>query len=622
MNILIVAPRFNTTIEQYYEFPLGLAYISAVLKKAGFKVFTINLNHEIDDDKTVLYKCITEKSIDIFCTGGISFHYNHVKKLVNLAKQFRPKILTIVGGGVLTSEPKLVYTDMKIDFGVVGEGELVIVNLIHAIINKQDFSKVNGIVYQKDENTLVTESQSSIKPLDSLPYPDYDGFDIEYYLDRQLPSDTSYSYPLDNPRRFPVVSTRSCPFSCTFCFHPVGKVYREHSLDYFFEYLDFIISKYKINILNIVDELFSCNKKRMIEFAQRIKKYNILWSVQLRVSDVTEEVLTILKDAGVYLISYGIESADESILKSMKKKTKLKDIENALYLTRKHNIGIQGNLIFGDTAETLETFNNSIEWWKRNSQYHIYLGMIEPYPGTPIYQEAIVSNKIKDKLKFIQQGSQLINLTKMSDEDFEMMKSTVAKYNIKYNKKFAKVLESSVIGKKDSKNLYGFSVRCPHCNGIVSYRNMRKDNNGSFLLGCRNCHQRFFLNPSEVYPQDTKSNQPGLDKISRLIQTQEPVAIIPCMPENNFIAKLEILGVDYQKLNMQYFLDASKDKIHSKYLTGQILDYKAEGFFKEIEEGVHFIIPPTFKEEVSNIIEDYLLLNGVKSDNIARLYYH
>lgn len=497
-DILLIAPRYGI-FGQYYSFPIGLACISSSLKSAGFKVKCLNLNHYENEDD-IIHEIMETYNIKIVATGALSAHINEIQRLRNKFKRYS-NIQFILGGGLLSSEPKLIFDELEIDFGVLNEGEETIVELADYILNNRNrLENINGIVYRQDGKVIFSKPRDSIANLDNLPYPDYDGFEVEKYLDNQLPNDDYQISIFDKPRALPVITTRSCPFGCTFCYHPLGKKYRVSSLDYFFKWLDYLVSKYQVNILYLLDELFSVNKERMLEFAKRIKPYNLKWACAVRVTDVDDEILRVLKDAGLYSISYGIESANEIVLKSMKKKIKMADVENALVLTKKYNIGMQANFIFGDIAETEETYQETLDWWKNNQQYQIMLSQISAYPGTPIYLDVCAAGKIKDKIQFIKDGCPQINLTSMSDEQYILMRQNIIDAIYEY-KLYPEVVSSKIIGyDKYRGNLYEISLICPHCGKKSIYKNMHKVENFVTKTCCRECNQKFDVNIEKFYP--------------------------------------------------------------------------------------------------------------------------
>ena len=228
MKFLIIAPKLKGEKPgQHYDLPLGLMYISSSLKSKGYQVDCLNLNY-CESTQIALEKEIVEKNIDIICTGGLSFHFAKVKAILDIARDIKPDIITIIGGGLVSSEPRLMMETLKPSFGAVGEGEETIVELADAIINSKDFSKIDGIIYYDEDKKEIIENKprKAIEDIDSILYPDYEGFEIQRYLDMQMPADDIFLYPYDKPRMLPMISSRGCPYGCTFCYHPIGRRYR------------------------------------------------------------------------------------------------------------------------------------------------------------------------------------------------------------------------------------------------------------------------------------------------------------------------------------------------------------------------------------------------------------
>ena len=502
MNFLFITPKYVNR-GQYYNFYFGLAYVSSYMKHKGYNVFCLNTNHYDAPLEQQLSKYIDNNQIDVICTGGMSTHFNEINKVLDAAKKINPEIITVVGGAIITSDPKLALENMQIDFGIIGEGEETMAYLADAICNERDLNQVKSIAYFDTKNELIiTEHRPPISDLDALPIPDYEGFEYGIFLNLLTPSDIILFSLRDEVRPAFISASRSCPFSCTFCYHPLGKKYRQRSLDNVFREIDYLIEKYDINILLLMDELFSIDKERMCEFAERIKGYDLIWMPQLRVTDVNETVLKILKESGVFGISYGIESMNDMILKSMKKKTTKVQIENALKLTYDAKIAIQGNIILGDPAETEETVKESIDWWKNHPQYGISMFMISTIPNSPLYQYAVANGLIKDKLKHIQDNFPIINLTKLSDKKFNEIQRFAI--NATINGTFSKMVKNispKITSEPHSKvNIFSIEIECPLCHTISKYKNMRQTSFSIYFdIYCRNCHAHLRLNTKKCY---------------------------------------------------------------------------------------------------------------------------
>ena len=201
-----------------------------------------------------------------------------------------------------------------VDYGVIGEGELTVCELADALEGNRTCENVEGIIFRRDDGSWQTTSQRpEIMDLDALPYPDYESMEFAEVLDK-LPTDI---YALGKGRFGFVSFGRSCPFNCTFCFHPSGTQYRKRSMESVFREIDYLIEKFNIRNIAITDELFVAKIDDVKEFCQKIKARNIGFVISLRVDMVRRDMLELLKDAGCLAVAFGLESADDRILKSM-----------------------------------------------------------------------------------------------------------------------------------------------------------------------------------------------------------------------------------------------------------------------------------------------------------------
>lgn len=511
MNYLIVMPQITKIKEQYYPFPIGLAYVSSSLKATGRNVVTLNLNYKEESIFDILKKFIEDGNIDVIATGGLTAQYYQIKEILEYAKKIKPTITTIVGGGIITSdaEPAMIALEVA-DYGVIGEGEETICELSEALENSLDLQTVDGLIYKNENIYHITNQRKEIMDLDSLPFPDYEGFEFGEVITKS-PSDI-YAFVEGN---FAMVSFgRSCPYNCTFCFHSSGTKYRKRSLNSIFKELDILVSIYAIKNIAITDELFAVNKEYVNEFCERIRKYNIGFVVSLRVDIITKELLLMLKDSGCISVGFGLESADNSILKSMRKNITVEQIDEALTLCNEVGLNAQGNFIFGDIEETVDTANNTINWWLAHPQFQIALHFIVVYPGTYLYKYACKNGIIKDKVQFIKDGCPYVNVSKLSDVEYRELAArvdTLALTRTDYLQN-ATIL-CKAFGKVD------LTGECPNCGFINTFINLdvfRPLSN----VECKNCNKMMNLLVAD-YIDDTFENN-----ISYLLK-EHKIAIWP-----------------------------------------------------------------------------------------------
>ncbi len=436
-NILLVIPRYQTYgFDGHYIMPLGTLYVSAYLKRSQVaNVFTLNLNHREGDEMDILTDAITRNKIDIVGLGGLSGEYQDLARMARYTKEIKPEITIMMGGGIVTADPATVMEAIpEVDYGMIGEGEITIVELIRTLTEGNDINDVDGLIYRDGNSSLVmTAPRKEIEDLDSLPFPDYEGFDYGEYLQKN--PDMS-----DEGKRYSQVSViggRSCKFNCTFCFHPSGSHYRQRSLDSIFAEIDWLTEHYDISYIALREELFATDNERVREFCKRVDKYNFDWSIQLRIDNVNEELVSLLKGTRCRYIFVGVESAVDEILKSMHKGITVRQIEQALEMLHVAGLNSRSGVIMGDTLETTETADATIEWFLKNyERYRLFLDMIIAFPGSIIYDRACRQGIIPDKVRFLKDGCPIVNLTRMSDKQFSQMMKRVEKINCrKYNYK-------------------------------------------------------------------------------------------------------------------------------------------------------------------------------------------
>ncbi len=316
MRYGIVMPKLTQNYDETYMFPIGMAYVSASLKNSERDVVTYNLNYKEGEIKDLIRKLVLKRNIDVLATAGLTAHYWQLKEILDAARAVKPDIILAVGGGIITSSPIPAMEALEIaDYGMIGEGEVTICELAEALEGKRDVHTVDGLIFKEADAWTITHPRAEIMDLDSLPYPDYEGFEFDELLNK-TPTDL-FAFGKD---RFGFLSlARSCPFNCTFCFHPSGTRYRRRSMKSAFREIDYLIERFDIHNINITDELFLSKMEDVRTFCTEIKKRKIGFSIFLRVDKVNREMLEMLRDNGCIQIGFGLESADNRILKSMNK---------------------------------------------------------------------------------------------------------------------------------------------------------------------------------------------------------------------------------------------------------------------------------------------------------------
>ena len=199
----------------------------------------------------------------------------------------------------------------------------------------------------------------------------------------------------------PIIATRGCPFLCTFCaaHFVVGRKVRKRSIENIFEEINFLYEKYNIREFHLVDDNFTLNKKFVKNFCKKLLESNldISWATPngVRLDTLDKECLEIMKESGLYLISVGIESGSDRVLKLTKKELTVKKILNGVSVIKESGIDIAGFFMFGYPGETIEEMKKTIELSLKlpliRANYFTFL----PLPGTEIFNDLRKNNELE-----------------------------------------------------------------------------------------------------------------------------------------------------------------------------------------------------------------------------------
>ena len=494
MRILLVMPNYGYSGP--YMISLGIMYLSSYLKQQGFDVTGLNLNHY---GPGKLAETLRAGAFDVVATGGLFPQFANYKAIIETVRRESPKSTVVLGGAIASADPEFALSSLHPDYLILGEAELPMAAFLRALAGGAALESVPGLAYLKDGRFFRTAPSVAVGELDSLPWPDYDAFEFERYLKEFHPSFDQTSWSKYPERRIaPIISGRGCAAKCTFCFR-LTEAYRWRSIDNVMTEIRHLKSRYGINEIAIWDDLFSTTKARLLEFCGKVKPLDLVWSCQLRLPVVDEEILRAMKDAGCTWISYGLESASPKVLRSMRKGLLVPKMEQALLLTKDAGLTIQGNFIFGDPAETRETAEETLSFYRKHRfdfSNSVSLIPMIPYPGTRIYQDLKAKGKIGDLRRFYETGmdekGRSLNMTEMPEAEFQRLVTRVLPAEAKKSRVFGRVTAS----KELRPDFYSISYVCPLCRGTsdgVRLAVSARSAVDSFRVACPKCLQRSYV---------------------------------------------------------------------------------------------------------------------------------
>ncbi|MFC1892381.1 B12-binding domain-containing radical SAM protein, partial [Thermodesulfobacteriota bacterium] len=307
--------------DKFLQYPIFLAYSAAQLKEADHEVAYIDSVIQDFDMGQTLHEVRRLAPDVIFMettTPSIEADYQSLELLKDAVES---KI--IVGGPHVTYFHREVLEECQaIDIVIRHEFDTKIANVVS---NIDRLEHVVGITYRDGDRICDNGDGHVCEDLDSVPFPDRETVPWKDYLEAW------YSRkPFMN-----MMTSRGCPYHCAFCLWPqsmYGHKQRFRSLDNVFEELRFLVNSYGLKEVNIDDGTFTTDRKRVMEFCQRLReeRLGIIWTCNGRVDNIDEDMLKEMKRAGCKMIRLGVESGSQEVLDKIRKGLTLKQIEDGV----------------------------------------------------------------------------------------------------------------------------------------------------------------------------------------------------------------------------------------------------------------------------------------------------
>ena len=319
---------------------------------------------------------------DLVALTSMTTSYHYVEQLVERLKDALG-VPIIIGGPHATTLPEGTLNNPNIDYLVYGEGEYIWQDFLRALAaGDTQWGQIQGLWYKEDGKIMSGGSRKPIEDLDSLPFPARHLFELD-------------KYPLYAPNGEPmltVLSSRGCPYACSFCFKGiVGRSYHQRSPEDIVAELKQVVDTYHIRNFYFIDDLFTIDVKRLEKILDYFidQKLDYRWRCLARVDRVTPELLTKMYKAGCRQIHYGIESGNEEVLRRTSKHIDLKQVRDAVAWTEHAGIRSKGYFILGLPGDTEETMQETIEFAAGLELTEAMFSIATPFPGTKLWNDLV-----------------------------------------------------------------------------------------------------------------------------------------------------------------------------------------------------------------------------------------
>lgn len=379
----------------FHQTPYGLFSLGAQALRAGHQVKVLNLSafawRRVEEVVAAL-------DADLFGLSCWTANRRGVALLAREIKRRHPRAHVVVGGPHATPLAREMLAHHEaIDTVCIGESEHTFMELIDRIAAGQPTQNIAGTAYRMGDAIEIAPERAAIEDLDSLASP-HDWFDTHI-----------------------VMTSRGCPWRCTFCGAETswGRGYRAQSTSYVLDALERAVSRAPVKMIQIKDDTFTTNRKRVIELCRGIRERGIkfAWSCDTRVDVLGDELLREMRLAGCERLSLGVESGSQTILDAIDKKITVDEIVGSTEIAKKYGIKLRYYMMVGNRGETRETFAETLRFLERTRPHQYIFAALSVYPGTRDYDLACQAGWLDPEFYFEADFQELKTTFDASDED-------------------------------------------------------------------------------------------------------------------------------------------------------------------------------------------------------------
>ncbi len=380
MKVLLIDPAGW----QKHSINLGLAYLAGSLHKENIEIKILDLNNK-HYPPLHIERIITKYAPHIIGVSVKTATANSVKILLTFLKERFPKTIIVVGGPHISiCGEQFLSEERSIDFGFFYESETSFTEFCKNINNGDVKGKeIKNTIYYKDGKLIINRLLPGNDDLSQYALPYFEsiiGFDC-------------------NDFRYPLLTSRGCPYGCICCVGIIsGKHWRSRSPEHVVGELIEAKKKYRITSFEIMDDNFTFDIDRAKKICRLLikEKLGFDWWCHngIRADRLDRELVLLMKKAGCKSIAIGIETADEELFNSINKKEKLSDIINAVNLIKGSGIKCVGYFIVGLPGDSIEKTRRTVRFQRNLKLADYKYNMFVPYPGTKAWDIIKENGKI------------------------------------------------------------------------------------------------------------------------------------------------------------------------------------------------------------------------------------
>ena len=364
--------------------PLGLAYLAACARKAGFRVAILDAGAQnLSEQRTAVEVARLDPAVIGF--SATTFNWPVVVQTANRIRRLLPEATILVGGPQLSLYPQECLSEDAFNLGLVGEGENALVQILQRRKAHASLIGIPGTFVREEGSIAQGPKPVPIEDLDSLPLPALELLPLDRYRALTLPS------PFVS-----IVTSRGCPYRCRYCSQVfAGGVYREHGAARVVEEMTRAKEQFGAREIVIFDETFAMNLRRAQAICTELIRKNLgaTFNARTRADLLDETTLEAMAAAGCRSIHVGIESGSDHVQTLMNKNLDLGKVAASLGTARRLGIRTRGYFMIGFPGETLKQIEQTIDLATRLPLDWASFTITFPHPGTEIYAQGLAEGR-------------------------------------------------------------------------------------------------------------------------------------------------------------------------------------------------------------------------------------
>jgi len=384
MRVSLIGPKWNELVNSYP--PLGLGYLAAIAEQEHHEVriHDLGLRPHVPVEEEI--QEVLDFKPDLVAFTSMTTSYHSVERTAQIVRE-ELGVTTIIGGPHATALPEYTLNNPNIDFLVYGEGEYTFRDFLRALEAGDDrWDDIKGLWYKDESGKIVRGGASPLIPdLDVLPFPARHLYELDQYT----------LFAPNGERMLTVLSSRGCPYNCSFCFKGiVGRTYRQRSPQNIIAEIEEILNKYGVRNFYFIDDLFTIDVRRLDVILDYFidSGLDIRWQCLARVDRVNPPLLEKMYRAGCRQIHYGVESGNPEVLKRTAKHIDLKQVHRAVQWTEEAGIASKGYFILGLPGDNEQTIQETIEFAASLPLTEAMFSIATAMPGTKLWEELVRRN--------------------------------------------------------------------------------------------------------------------------------------------------------------------------------------------------------------------------------------